>query len=231
MGVLVGSTSSRAQEAGDCWSFVIAPYAWAPAMEGTMSIQGQEVDIEVTRDDFIDSFDGGFMGTVVARRGDWGLFGDFVWTNLGMSTPMPPVDIDPTLAILSLQGVRRLTPYADVTAGVRWNHLSLNAELGPPIGLTLDKSRDWVDPIVGVVLRSPSYGRFHGAVVADVGGFGVASDFIWQVFPTIGFDITEWASLETGWRFLSVNYETEDDGGFAYDVVVDGPALGIAFRI
>jgi hypothetical protein len=125
------------------------------------------------------------MGTAVARKGAWGVYADVVWTDLGGSSAMPPVEVDPTLAIMSMNVLRRITPYADATAGVRWNHLSTRVELGPPLSMNLDKSRDWVDPVVGVVLRSPELGRFHGAVVADIGGFGVSSDFTWQVFPPL----------------------------------------------
>ncbi len=222
--------TAAAQETNRGWSFVISPYAWGPAMDGSTTIQGRTATLDITRDDFVDAFDGGVMGSVVARKGAWGVFGDVVWTDLGVTSTMPPADVDPTLAITSLQGVRRLTSYADVTAGVRWNHLSTRVEFGAPISLSLDKSRDWVDPIVGVVLRSPHYAGFHASLVADIGGFGVSSDLQWQVFPSVGYDIISWASLETGWRFNDIDYETDEDGGFTYDVLVDGPAAGIAFR-
>jgi hypothetical protein len=227
---IVATHTAHAQESNSGWSFVLAPYAWGPAMDGSTAIQGHEAPLDISREDFVDHFDGGFMGTAAARKGAWGVYADVVWTDLGGSSAMPPVEVDPTLAIMSMNVLRRITPYADATAGVRWNHLSTRVELGPPLSMNLDKSRDWVDPVVGVVLRSPELGRFHGAVVADIGGFGVSSDFTWQVFPTIGYTITPWLSAETGWRFLDVDYTTDEDGGFTYDVLVDGPAVGVAFR-
>jgi hypothetical protein len=222
--------SAIAQESNTGWQFILAPYAWGPAMDGNAAVLGHNAPVDISRDDFVDHFDGGFMGTAVARKGAWGVYADVVWTDLGGSSAMPPVKIDPTLAIMSMNVMRSLSPYADATVGVRWNHLSSSVEFGPPLSLKLDKSRDWVDPVVGVVLHSPELGRFHGTVVADIGGFGVASDFTWQVFPTVGYNITPWVSMETGWRFLSVDYTTDEDGGFTYDVVVDGPAMGLAFR-
>jgi len=225
-----GFHSAHAQESNTDWQFIVAPYAWGPAMDGNGGLKGHNTDIDISRDDFIDHFDGGFMGTAIARKGAWGIYADVVWTDLGGSSATPPVEVDPTLAIMSMNVLRRLTPYADATVGVRWNHLSTRVDLGAPLSIHLEGSRDWVDPVVGVALRSPELGRFHGALVADIGGFGLASDLTWQVFPTIGYTITPWVSMETGWRFLSVDYTTDEDGGFTYDVLVDGPAVGVAFK-
>jgi hypothetical protein len=41
-----------------------------------------------------------------------------------------------------------------------------------------------------------------------MGGFGAGSDFTWQVFPSLGLGLGNTASLESGYRWLEVDYAT-----------------------
>jgi hypothetical protein len=68
-------------------------------------------------------------------------------------------------------------------------------------------------------------------VYGEIGGFGAGSDFTWQLFPRVGFRLTEKASREFGWRWLDLDY-ADGDGTeqFGYDVLTQGPAGGFAFR-
>jgi len=69
---------------------------------------------------------------------------------------------------------------------------------------------------------------------ADFGGFGVGSDFSWQVVGTYGFDTT---CLGTplhaliGYRALSVDFsENGKFGKNGIDMVQHGPIMGVTFR-
>jgi hypothetical protein len=67
--------------------------------------------------------------------------------------------------------------------------------------------------------------------VADIGGFGAASKFAWQVFPTIGVDVGKKARLGLGYRALGMDYKTGSDNTlFRYDVITSGPVIGMAFN-
>ena len=65
----------------------------------------------------------------------------------------------------------------------------------------------------------------------DVGGFGVGSDFAWQLFPYVSWQFGERASMQAGYRAISMDY---DEGSglseFKYDVVTQGAQLGVTFR-
>ena len=92
-----------------------------------------------------------------------------------------------------------------------------------------DKNR--VDPLVGVVLHTPAERRFLLKLYTEIGGFGVGSDFAWQIFPVVGFRVTDRASLEFGYRWLDMNYASGDGNEKSgYDVLSQGPALGFGFR-
>lgn len=218
---------------GDDWKFVVAPYVWGSALEGRAVVQGNEASIDLSASDIFDHLEIGFMAMMVARKRDWGITGDVIYVALGATSDTPPADIDPTLQIVGVSGVRRLSDWADVTFGARWNRVEGEIHFKPPMNLDVGRTRDWVDPIVGVVLRTPGRGRWQAALIADVGGFGVGSDSTWQVFPTVGFDLTKSksVSMELGWRLLDVDYDNDDESDpFEYDVRYQGPVAGLAIR-
>jgi hypothetical protein len=228
---LAGSLPAGAQTTNDDrWKFRIAPYLMGASLSGTTVVQGRPADVDVSASDIFENMDYGFMAMAVARKGNWGVLGDVVVVDLSVPVLMPPGEFQPTIGLLSIQGLRRLNDSADLTFGMRWNHVNAVLDF-PAIGLELERSRDWVDPVVGVVLRTPEEKRWHATLIADVGGFGVGSDFTWQVFPSAGVKLAKWASLEFGWRFLATDYKTGDGADrFEYDILYQGPVVGVAFR-
>ena len=99
------------------------------------------------------------------------------------------------------------------------------------MALTVDHSKNWVDPIVGLTLRTPWKHRMQVRVYSEVGGFGLGSDFTWQIFPMLGIRMTEKASFEVGYRWLDVDYATgEGNEAFAWNMLTQGPAFGFGFR-
>jgi hypothetical protein len=69
---------------------------------------------------------------------------------------------------------------------------------------------------------------------ADVGGFGVSSDFTWNVQGGFSWDATDYLTLVFQYRALSVDYSTGTAGTpnrFTYDTIIHGPLIGLAFRL
>lgn len=60
----------------------------------------------------------------------------------------------------------------------------------------------------------------------DIGGFGIESDFTWQLTLTAGYALTDNTEFLVGYRHLDVDYK---NGGFGYDVATSG--FGLGFRI
>ena len=70
-------------------------------------------------------------------------------------------------------------------------------------------------------------------MIADIGGFGVGSDFMFNVMPTARVRMTDRASVALGYRWISLDYEQDADDDqrrLLYDVVSSGPFLGFVFR-
>jgi hypothetical protein len=78
---------------------------------------------------------------------------------------------------------------------------------------------DWVDPFVGVRGRYQLSPKFYVAGKADIGGFGVSSELVWQVYGGVGWQMSKRTALELGYKYFAIDYS---DGGFTYDVANSG---------
>ena len=82
-----------------------------------------------------------------------------------------------------------------------------------------------------LTLRTPATHPIQLRVYTEIGGFGAGSDFAWQIFPSAGIRITDSFSAEIGYRWLDIDYASgTGDTRFAYDVLTQGPVLGVGFR-
>jgi hypothetical protein len=75
------------------WQFRVTPYAWAPSVNGDVTVRGQTADIDMSFWDLFDSGNSGaeldslaaLMGYLEARKGAWGIYGDVVWGKFDFS--------------------------------------------------------------------------------------------------------------------------------------------------
>jgi len=236
--VIAASPAAAQAPAADSWTITIAPYFMGAGMNGTAAVKGQEVVVDTSFSDILEHLQFGAMGLVIARKGNWGVGGDAIWMALGANGTLPgPLGItgsaDMSQGAFAFYGLRRLAPGADVFFGGRINYLSTNLRINLPLNVrSVDGSKTWFDPIVGLQLRTPENGkRWHAQVYTEIGGFGVGSTFTWQIFPTIGVNLGKRASIEFGYRWLDIDYSTGDSATlFKYDVLTQGPLLGFGFR-
>jgi hypothetical protein len=229
--LLVGGAwaPAAAQQGSDGWDVVVAPYLMGASMEGVTSLRGIEVDVDASASDIFSNLQFGAMGLVEAKKGSWGFGADAIWMALG--TTVRDINVDVNQGAFAFYGIRRLGAAADVNVGVRVNTLQGEFDF-KQVGLRVAQDRTWVDPIVGLTLRTPAERRFQLRLYSEIGGFGVGSDFTWQFFPTIGIRLTRASALEFGYRWLDVDYESGSEANepFAYDVLTQGPVLGVAFK-
>jgi hypothetical protein len=238
LALVAGAPAAAQAQAPEAWKVTVAPYLMGAAMSGTAAVAGQELVVDMSASDIFSNLQFGAMGLVVARKGNWGAGGDAIWMALGANGTAPgPLGVtgsaDMSQGAFAFYGLRRLAPYADLFFGGRVNYLSSNLRINAPLQVrSVDGSKTWFDPMVGLQLRTPENGkRWHAQVYTEIGGFGVGSDFAWQVFPTIGVSVSKSASLEFGYRWLDLDYASGEDATlFKYDVLTQGPVVGFAFR-
>ena len=232
------------------WQFSFTPFLWAPAMSGTQTIRGQEVDVDSSIvegiENVTDNFQLAVMGRFEARCREWSILVDLIYLNLGNEAEVgvvggAPIDADWEMTNLTLQamvGYRFaelplgcpgpcFTPTVsfDALAGVRYYYMDAEIDLQP--GPTFEGSQNWLDPVVGLRVLFHVTPALTFNVAGDVGGFGVGSDLSWRLVAGFDYRLNGCVSLDAGWAILDVDYE---DGSFAYDVNQSGPYLGATFR-
>lgn len=114
----------------------------------------------------------------------------------------------------------------DVYAGARLWALDLNVS-ADGFGELVDETSVWVDPIVGgrVLLDLPR--GFGVDVQSDIGGFGVGSEFAWNIEVGLHYEMTDTLSAEIGFRHLQTFY---NDDGYDWDITAAGLFGSIVFR-
>jgi len=74
------------------WTFRLTPYVWAPSLNGTQTVRGRTVDVDVSFYDLarkiLEHGDTliGAMGNIEARNGPLSLYADGVYTLINVST-------------------------------------------------------------------------------------------------------------------------------------------------
>ena len=124
-----------------------------------------------------------------------------------------------------------------------WNQqLDLNFNLSGTIdttGLALSGNRaiarsgtvDWVDPLIGLRLRHQVEPGKELVLRGDIGGFGVGSQFSWNLLAAYNYQIAKSTSLYLGYRALDVDY-TQGQGRTLYEfnVIQHGPVTGLTIQ-
>jgi len=222
---LLASVSVQAQDEG--WVVDVSVFMLGAAMDGTIGIAGHDADIDVSFSDIVENLEMGGMGSMRVARGRWAFTTEVIYMGLGGSNGPVAADVDQWNVEPSASF--RVSDRFETIVGVRYTNLS--AEIRGPFGRNPSGTVDWWDPIIGARWMLPIGEAWTFNLRGDVGGFGVGSDFAWQLFPYLVWQFGERASMQAGYRAVSGDY---DEGSglseFKYDVVTQGPQLGVIFR-
>ena len=127
------------------------------------------------------------------------------------------------------------TGFLSIFAGARYNYMSgdlhiaqnsdprfpiLRERLGIPLGLRVSGSADWVDPVIGTSGKVHIWKPVSFWAKGDIGGFGAASDFTWQMQGGLEIQVTRWLWSDIGWRYMKFDYTS---GGFTNKTELNGP--------
>ncbi len=251
-------TTSSAQAGTDTWQWGASIYGWFPAIGGSTSFPatGTGPSIDVSSQQVIDALKFAFMGSLEARKGQWGFWTDLVYADFGASKSASrdftvgheqlPVGVDAHLSldvkswIWTLAGTYNLVSKPDYT---------LDALAGARL-LDMDQSLGWT--FNGDIAGLPLPGRTGSASVnvsnwdAVIGVKGRAnfgadrkwfipyyldvgagqSKFTWQAIAGLGYQFG-WGSVLATWRYLGYDLKT---GTPIETVNFSGPTIGVAFN-
>lgn len=239
--MLLAPVATPVLAADDAWTHTVVLYGVGASIDGTAGIGAVESDVDVGFDDLLDNLEFGAMAAYRAERGPWAVLADVIYMGLGQRKDgIGPAgntraSVDADQLIVELSGAYAVTKRLSAYAGLRtwWLDMDVAVVGGGPLGETLAASRreDWVDPMVGLRYALPLGASWTLVGKADVGGFGIGSDFAWQASAFADWQFASHASLLVGYRLLGVDYDAGSGAGrFLFDVTQGGPALGVAWR-
>jgi len=217
--------------------FLIEPYFLAPTMKGEIGIRNlPNITVDANPGDIFDQLKFAAMAYVeVDYDHKFAITTDFIFMRLES-------DVKPNTLVSSgtnttkqlvfeIAGLIRLAPWFEVGAGSRVLDMKAELDLNTTNGHREESSRKtWMNPILVVrsqgVIRDRWLLQFRG----DIGGFGLGSDFAWQIQANAGYQFSKLFRATIGYRVLDEDYKKGDgEERFLYDIATSGPVLRIGF--
>lgn len=229
---LATATSAAAQD----WTGQVTVYGWGAGVSGefTPFTGAPTLEFDASLGDVLESLDAAFFVTGLARRGDLVLLGDFTYSSSsreGLVPPGAPASGEVTLTSLTLAAGRRFDAgkglSVDLLGGLRGWDVGGSVSV-PAAGIDVSPGATFIDPILAARFNAEISPRWSMLAYADVGGFGVGSEFTWQAALTANYQATERLYISAGWRHLYLDYE--GGNGTEFRGSMSGPLLGATWR-
>lgn len=232
----------------DEWYFSAAPYIWFAGMDGELTVRGLDADIDVGFDDILDVLKLGAIGHFEAKKNQWSLMADLVFLSIEDDADTPgrlvskiEAGMDTWIVELGAAYDFPAKPFAknpnrmrsfSLLGGLRYTSLEMKLDFDSFLSISdIERHRDWVDPYVGFRGNIRWSEKWTSSFRADVGGFGVGSDFVYQLRFNQILKLNEKTDFVFGYRHL--DYDYEDGSGrnqFRFDASMSGPLVGLNFR-
>ncbi len=235
------------------WHGSITPYLWLPGVsaKSRYSYQGSEVHDKTDRD-ILSNLSGALMIDGDVRKGDWGMYGDFVWVkfdneksrfrSIGGENVGGDASLDTRTGLkggfVTLAGLYSLghgsEGYTDLLFGGRYLWLKGNLSwnfgfAGNRFGIAdsghLAENTHVTDALIGIRGRwTPGGGPWFFPYYFDIGAGG--SDFTSQIALGAGYAF-HWGDVSLAWRY--VTYQGDDDS-FIERMSLSGPTIGVTWH-
>lgn len=223
------------------WHYKVEPYMMFPNMNGSTGVAGLPLaDVDASVSDIFSKLKIGAMLYLEASNDIWSINSDLLYMNLEQ-------DISPSTLINSgqvnakqlgweLAGLRRVTPWLEFGIGGLLNSMEVDMSItrnqvgGGTVSQSGKKSKTWFDPMLITRLTTPAGKKFIGQFRGEIGGFGIGSDFAWQVQALAGYRFSKLFDMTAGYRAIGLDYSSGDGAdAFIYDVVTFGPVIRFGF--
>ena len=233
---------------GSEWTYSISPYMWMLSMKGDVTVDGTKSDLDVDFSDIWDELNIGGMIEAEAWKGRFGFLVNGLYADLGHSTNIGPLKLDPDLQAIwagagmlyrlgtwdlsDAPGEYSPTVTLDTYLGVRYSWIDVKLDFKPALLPDPSGKEDWFEPVLGLRTIWDLSDRWSLMMGGDIGGMAFGSDFAWGAYGVFGYRFNLFgndnARVIVGYRAMSQDY---DDGHgsnkFEWDVTLHGPVIGL----
>jgi len=218
------------------WNYLAEIYLMFPTMSGEVGIANlPPVEVDADASQIFGNIKMGMMLYLEANTDEWAITSDLLYMKLGQDVvsknDVISGEVNMKQTALEVAGLKRINNWLEAGVGGTlvslYTGLDLETKTINDENKSGDVSRTWFDPIILVrtqgVVKEDWLLQFRG----DIGGFGVGSDFSWQVQANVGYKFSELFHASLGYRYIGIDYDKDD---FKYDVDTYGLVLRFGFN-
>jgi hypothetical protein len=241
--LLLSQLSSNAQPetSEKKWHFLTDIYLMFPNIDGETGIGELLVPVDATAGDVFSHLKIGGMFYFEAQTSKWALTSDIVFMNLNEDiTPGKIIESGEVTGkqfIWEAAALYRIAPFWEVGVGGRLNNLDVGIDVNRRVlpsgteAVSGSKTAIWYDPVLITRLATDINNKWLFQLRGDVGGFGIGSDFTWQLGGYVGYRFNKVFQLTGGYRILSMDYNKDvKNTQFVFDVDEFGPVIRLGFN-
>lgn len=224
------------------WKVLTEIYLLFPYMDGETGIGNLiSAPVDAKPDDIFSKLKFGGMLYVEVHNDKWAIISDMLYANLNQEVTTGKLINSGTVSakqfIWEPSGLYRLTSYLEAGAGGRLNVMETGIDVLQnliPTGteqVTASASKTWFDPILIARVTTDIKDKWLFQIRGDLGGFGIGSDFTWQLQAYAGYRFSRLFQLSAGYKILSIDYDKGVDADrFIYNVDTFGPVIRLGFN-
>jgi hypothetical protein len=220
------------------WHYLGDLYMMFPNMKGETTVANlPEVEVDADEAAILGNLKFGAMFYLEATNDDWAISSDFIYMKLsqGLETTRLIQSGSVTMEELAweVDGLKRVTPWLE--AGLGGRLVSLNVGIDATGALeevhSGSASKTWYDPVVVMRTQGTIKDKWLLQFRGDVGGFGVGSDFSWQIQANAGYRFSKLFQTTIGYRYIGIDYDKgEGAERFLYNIDTYGWVVHFGFN-
>ena len=213
--------------------YTLTPYLWGNGLDGTMALGDVTADFDVGFSDLLDNLEIAVPIHFEAKGPVWTLIAEINYVGIGQDLAQLEGTADIDMLMFDFLSGWQWRPNVELIFGARYVDMDVKLDFTlPPLGaetIKFDAGQNWVDPVVGIRYGGQlnRRGNWHSSFRADVAGFGLGSELTVNVRLGVGVDLSYVTSLRFGYHWMDTEYEAN---GFFYDVLQQGPEIGLSFK-
>jgi hypothetical protein len=213
--------------------YSLTPFLWANNLDGTVGLGTITTDFSANFSDLVDNLNVAVPIHFEAKGPVWTLIAELNYVSIGQDFGAVAGSGDVDLLMFDFLSGWQFRPNMELIFGARYVDVGIALDFAaPPAGgatVKFDGGQAWVDPILGFRYGGQlnRRGTWHSNFRIDAGGFGLGSDLTLNVRVGVGVDLSYVTGLWFGYHWMDTEY---DSNGFTYNVLQQGPEIGLRFK-